>query len=224
MLVIMKYTFTTSPLPFAPPLSTISFSMASYFFSVPSPSPESSNEGDELVHEITSVDLEAEINETQSTHSGTESDAFSRLIVTQITNAGRLPSYGSEGAAGMDVHAAEEITIPPHQRSKVGTGIAVEWRCEYPAAYYLRVAPRSSLAVRKGIDIGAGVIDSDYRGEISVVVFNHGPDPYTISVGDRIAQLIWTRCDQIDRIEWAADDEELTETARGTNGFGSTGV
>lgn len=206
----------------------------SYFFAYSSSSPElktdNNNNDDSVSVDLDSIptenmeeDFSESAGERDSENLSAMSAALSRLIVRSLSNTARLPVYSSDGAAGMDVHAAEEVTIPAGEYKKVGTGIAIEWRSDYPESYYMRVAPRSGLAARNGINVGAGVIDSDYRGEISVILFNHGKEPYTASIGDRIAQLIWTRCDQIDRIEWAADDG-LTETARGTDGFGSTGV
>ena len=136
-----------------------------------------------------------------------------------------LPSYETLWAAGADIRAClgpgEEMVIKPGERVLIPTGLAME----IPQGYEIQVRPRSGLSLKTGLLIvnSPGTIDSDYRGEIGVILFNHGKEPYTASVGDRIAQLIWTRCDKIDRIEWAADDN-LTETTRVTGGFGSTGV
>lgn len=126
-----------------------------------------------------------------------------------------LPRRGSPMAAGADLHAAVDVRIEPGQRRLVPTGIAVE----IPVGHYGRIAPRSGLAVRHGIDTLAGVVDSDYRGEVSVLLINLGELPVELRAGDRIAQLI---------IEQAAPSvyvwaESLAETDRGEGGFGSTG-
>ena len=129
----------------------------------------------------------------------------------------QLPTRGSEKAAGMDLHAAEACTIPPGGRGLVKTGLAVA----VPPLTYGRVAPRSGLAYKKGIDVGAGVIDEDYRGEVGVILFNFGEQAFEVKVGDRIAQLILERI-VAPPIELVVG--ELPRTNRGSGGFGSTGV
>ena len=126
-----------------------------------------------------------------------------------------LPSRGSEKAAGMDLHSAEDCIIEPTERRLVSTGIAVA----VPHSTYGRVAPRSGLAVKHGIDVLAGVVDEDYRGEVKVALINHGTEPFVVNKGDRIAQLI---IESISRpvIEVVAS---LEDTTRGSGGFGSTG-
>lgn len=128
---------------------------------------------------------------------------------------GALPRYGSDGAAGADLAASAEVLLPPGGRSAVPTGIQVE----IPPGHVGLVWPRSGLAVRHGIDTLAGVIDSDYRGEIKVVLVNHGTETVRIARGDRIAQLL------IQRVERAAfvPCGDLAPTGRGEDGFGSTG-
>ena len=132
-----------------------------------------------------------------------------------VAGDGALPRYGSEGAAGADLTASAEAVLPPGGRSAVPTGIHVE----IPPGHVGLVWPRSGLAVRHGIDTLAGVIDSDYRGEIKVVLVNHGTEPVRIAPGDRIAQLL------VQRVERAAfvPGADLASTGRGENGFGSTG-
>ena len=127
----------------------------------------------------------------------------------------RLPTRGSEGAAGLDLYAVEGITIAVGKRAAVRTGLSVA----IAPGYYGRVAPRSGLAMKHGIDVLAGVIDSDYRGEIVCVLINLGDDSFFVEAGSRIAQLI-VEAIASPQPEWA---EELTETTRGTGGFGSTG-
>lgn len=130
------------------------------------------------------------------------------------TNA-RLPTRGSPHAAGLDLYAVESLTIPSGGRTGVRTGLAVA----IPAGFYGRVAPRSGLAMRHGIDVLAGVIDCDYRGEIICALVNHGEEAFVIEQGTRIAQLVIEAIITPEPV-WA---EELDETTRGAGGFGSTG-
>jgi dUTP diphosphatase len=126
-----------------------------------------------------------------------------------------LPEYSSLGAAGADLYANEALTLAPGQRAPVATGV----RVEIPPGYAGLVWPRSGLAVRHGIDTLAGVIDSDYRGEVRVVLVNHGQDPVHIEPGDRIAQLVMQK---VERVVFTSANE-LAGTMRGEGGFGSTG-
>lgn len=128
----------------------------------------------------------------------------------------KLPQRSSAFAAGADLFCAEQCTIAPGQRHLISTGLAVE----IPAGYYGRVAPRSGLAVRSGIDVMAGVIDADYRGELRVLAINLGAAEVKFEVGDRIAQLIIESVPPAS-FEWS---EELDDTERGEGGFGSTGT
>jgi len=140
---------------------------------------------------------------------------FERLPFKRLHPEARLPSRGSAGAAGLDLCAVERVTIGPGGRASVRTGLAVA----IPAGFYGRVAPRSGLAVRHGIDVLAGVIDSDYRGEILCALVNPGREPFEIEPGARIAQLVVEAIATPDPA-WA---EDLEETDRGAGGFGSTG-
>lgn len=130
-----------------------------------------------------------------------------------------LPAYQTEHAAGADVCAAvdEPITLKPGGRELIATGFA----CEIPAGYELQVRPRSGLAYRHGVTVlnTPGTIDADYRGEIKVLLINHGPEPFEIKRGERIAQLVLAPVTQ------AAFEESqsLSNTTRGQGGFGSTG-
>ena len=127
-----------------------------------------------------------------------------------------LPNRGSDGAVGYDLYSDEDIVIDSSRRALVGTGIAIV----LPVGTYGRVAPRSGLALKHGIHAGAGVIDRDYRGEVKVLLFNHGETAFTVKRGDRIAQLILERCETPDvRVVDTLDD-----TTRGAGGFGSTGI
>jgi dUTP pyrophosphatase len=128
-----------------------------------------------------------------------------------------LPEYATEGAAGMDVLAAEDVTLLPGARHAVATGLALA----IPPGYEIQVRPRSGLALKHGISVpnSPGPIDSDYRGELKVILFNHGADAFSIRRGDRIAQLVLA---PVVRASWLKVDE-LDETSRGEGGFGSTG-
>jgi dUTP pyrophosphatase len=136
-------------------------------------------------------------------------------IEMRVDGTGSLPDYATEGAAGADLRAAEAVTLAPGARSAVATGISVE----IPPGHVGLVWPRSGLAVRQGIDTLAGVIDSDYRGEVKVVLVNHGTEPFAIAAGDRIAQLLVQPVARV-RFTRAA----LAPTGRGAGGFGSTGA
>jgi dUTP pyrophosphatase len=129
-----------------------------------------------------------------------------------------LPTYATEHAAGMDVVAAEELTLAPGTRHAVATGFAIA----IPAGYEVQVRPRSGLALKHGITClnTPGTIDSDYRGEVKVILANLGAEPFEIRRGDRIAQLVPAVVQQAR----FAEVEELDETVRGAGGFGSTGV
>lgn len=128
-----------------------------------------------------------------------------------------LPAYATEGAAGMDVLSAEDLTLAPGARHAVATGLAIA----IPPGFEVQVRPRSGLALKHGITVpnSPGTIDSDYRGELKVILINHGSDPFEIRRGDRIAQLVLA---PVTRASWLVSDE-LDETARGEGGFGSTG-
>jgi len=138
------------------------------------------------------------------------------LRVKRLNDDAILPTRGSGGAVGYDLYSTQELVVSPTQRALVGTGIAVV----LPVGVYGRVAPRSGLAVKHGIQVGAGVVDPDYTGEIKVVLFNHGDKDFEIKKGDRIAQLVLERCETPDIQEIGA----VEETDRGSGGFGSTGV
>ena len=128
-----------------------------------------------------------------------------------------LPRYATEGAAGMDVVAAEDLTLAPGARHAVATGFAMA----IPAGYEVQVRPRSGLALKHGITClnTPGTIDSDYRGEVKVILANLGSEDFVIARGDRIAQLVPAPVQRSDLDEVAS----LDETARGSGGFGSTG-
>ncbi|HZI17993.1 MAG TPA: dUTP diphosphatase [Pyrinomonadaceae bacterium] len=128
----------------------------------------------------------------------------------------RLPTRGSRHAAGLDLYSVEAVTVEPGGRAAVRTGLAVA----VPEGFYGRVAPRSGLAVRHGVDVLAGVVDSDYRGELVCAIINHGSEPFVAEKGTRIAQLVVEAIITPEPV-WA---DELDETVRGAGGFGSTGA
>lgn len=129
-----------------------------------------------------------------------------------------LPAYATPGAAGMDVVAAEDVTIAPGARHAVATGFAMA----IPEGYEVQVRPRSGLALKAGVTClnTPGTIDSDYRGEVKVILANLGAEPFVVKRGDRIAQLVPAPVLRAALVEVAA----LDETARGAGGFGSTGT
>lgn len=137
------------------------------------------------------------------------------LRVKRLSPDATLPVRGSPGAVGYDLYALQGCIILPGRRGVVPTGISVE----LPPGCYGRIAPRSGLAVRHGIQVGAGVVDPDYTGELKVVLFNHDSAPYAIKPGYRIAQLVLEKC-LVPDIE---EVTEVSETERGEGGFGSTG-
>lgn len=128
-----------------------------------------------------------------------------------------LPAYATAGAAGMDVLAAEDVILAPGARHAVATGLAMA----IPPGFEIQVRPRSGLALKHGISVpnSPGTIDSDYRGELKVILINHGTEPFAVCRGDRIAQIVLA---PVIRASWLPV-EELDETARGEGGFGSTG-
>ena len=128
-----------------------------------------------------------------------------------------LPEYATAGAAGMDVLSAEDVTLVPGARHAVATGLALA----IPAGFEIQVRPRSGLALKHGISVpnAPGTIDSDYRGELKVILINLGTADFAVRRGDRIAQLVLA---PVVRASWLKVDE-LDETARGEGGFGSTG-
>ncbi|PWN40699.1 dUTP diphosphatase [Ceraceosorus guamensis] len=149
--------------------------------------------------------------------STTTAPSTSKLLV-QLDAAhpgAKLPTRGSAFAAGYDLYASQGSVLKARARGIVPTGI----RLAIPEGCYGRVAPRSGLASKHGIDVGAGVIDSDYRGLLGVLLFNLSEEDFTINEGDRIAQLVIERI-ATPEVEQVAD---LDATVRGAGGFGSTG-
>lgn len=129
-----------------------------------------------------------------------------------------LPSYATPGSAGMDLRSCETTSLAPGEYKAVGTGIFLE----IPEGFEGQVRPRSGLALKHGITLlnSPGTVDSDYRGEIKVILVNHGPETFEIAVGDRIAQIIFGRVYTAE----LAENADLHETERASGGFGSTGI
>lgn len=129
-----------------------------------------------------------------------------------------LPHYATSGAAGMDVVSAENLILEPGARHAVATGLSLA----IPAGFEIQVRPRSGLALKHGITVPntPGTIDSDYRGELKVILINHGSTAFPIARGDRVAQLVLA---PVTQARWDQVDE-LDDTVRGAGGFGSTGV
>jgi len=146
----------------------------------------------------------------------TAAPALEAMLVKRLSAAAVLPQRGSAAAAGFDLSAAEATVIPAGGKGVVKTGLSIA----IPEGTYARVAPRSGLAVKKMIQAGAGVVDHDYRGEVGVVLFNHGTEDFSVAIGDRVAQLILEKISTVG----CHEVESLDETQRGCGGFGSTGV
>ena len=144
---------------------------------------------------------------------------MAKVLIKKLDPAVELPSYKSEGASGMDLMALlnEPINLKPNSSCLVPTGLAVAFSSDFE----IQIRPRSGLAAKNSISVlnTPGTIDSDYRGEIKVILFNHGKNNFLINNKDRIAQMILTPVIKMDLEE----TDDLPETIRGEGGFGSTG-
>ena len=141
-------------------------------------------------------------------------------VFSVLKEGALLPEYQTSGSAGADLHAylAEPVTLKPMERRLIPTGLFVE----LPAGYELQVRPRSGLALKHGVTVlnTPGTVDSDYRGELCVLLINFGSEPFTVQKGDRIAQAVVAQAVQVSFVQTDA----LSETGRGVNGYGSTGI
>jgi dUTP pyrophosphatase len=137
------------------------------------------------------------------------------LSFKQLDSRAKLPSRGTAFSAGLDIYSIAEVRIEPKQRCLARTGLSVA----IPAGFYGRVAPRSGLAVKNGLDVLAGVIDSDYRGELCCALYNSGDETIVLPAESKICQLIIEKIITPTPV-WADD---LDVTSRGEGGFGSTG-
>uniref|UniRef100_A0A8C6T7W0 Deoxyuridine 5'-triphosphate nucleotidohydrolase n=1 Tax=Neogobius melanostomus TaxID=47308 RepID=A0A8C6T7W0_9GOBI len=142
-------------------------------------------------------------------------DARPVLKFAKLSEHATTPTRGSVKAAGYDLYSAYDYIVGPMDKAIVKTDIQIA----VPPGHYGRVAPRSGLAVKHFIDVGAGVVDEDYRGNVGVVLFNFNKEPFEVKKGDRVAQLVCERICYPDLQEL----ETLDETERGAGGFGSTG-
>ncbi len=142
-----------------------------------------------------------------------------KIAFTKLSDKAIVPSQHSTADAGYDLASVEAYTLKPGERKLLKTNIA----CAIPQGYYGRVAPRSGLAYKKGIDVLAGVIDSGYRGDIGIVLINLGQEDFEVQEGDRIAQFI---IEKYHTVEWTevATVEDLDASERGEWGFWSSGV
>ena len=138
------------------------------------------------------------------------------MSVTLLSNSAILPKRGSELAAGLDLYSPVSGTIEPLQRILVPLDISIE----LPKGTFGHILPRSGLALKNGIHVGAGVIDEDYRGNVGVLLFNLGNTPFVFKAGDRIAQLVIKSYENVNLVQKA----KLDDSHRGSGGFGSTGV
>lgn len=146
------------------------------------------------------------------------SDTYVLWINYEVDDQELLPKYQTQGSSGCDVKSAVDVVIPAGQRSIVPTGL----KLEVPVGFEAQVRPRSGLAAKHGITVlnSPGTIDSDYRGEVKVILLNTSDEDFIIKKGDRIAQLVFS---QVYRAIFKKD-LSLTQTDRGTGGFGSTGT
>ena len=142
------------------------------------------------------------------------------ISIKKLNINAEIPTYKTKGASGADLYACldDDIKINPNEFKGIKTGISVE----IPVGFEMQVRPRSGLALKNGITVlnSPGTIDSDYRGEIVVILINHGKEPFLVKNGDRIAQIVLAKTEQANFIE----KDKLTETERNQNGFGSTGI
>ena len=140
-----------------------------------------------------------------------------RLKVKRVSDAARLPAYSRLGDAGLDLYAIESLDLLPGQSALVRTGIAIE----LPAGHEAQIRPRSGLALKHGITVlnSPGTIDQGYRGEIGIILINHGSQPFRVEPGAKIAQMVIQAVTTVE----VEEIEDLSDSQRGADGFGSTG-
>lgn len=141
-----------------------------------------------------------------------------KLKIQKVNEDAIIPKYANFGDAGFDLHAVVNDILKPGERKLIGTGL----RFEIPEGFEIQVRPRSGLALKKGISIvnSPGTVDSGYRGDVGIIMINHGQEDFPINKGDRIAQAV------LNKVERAEIEEvnELSDSERGEGGFGSTGI
>ena len=135
------------------------------------------------------------------------------ILIKKNNEQATIPTQATEGDAGYDLYSLEEVTLAPMARAVVKTGISIA----IPMGFYGRVAPRSGLAVKKGLDVLAGVVDAGYRGDVGVVLINLSSENITLEKQSKVAQLIFEKCHDVDWIETA----DLSDSERGKGGYGS---
>jgi dUTP pyrophosphatase len=140
------------------------------------------------------------------------------LKVLLLNKRARLPERNNPTDAGLDIFSTENISIPSKSWQTISTGISIS----LPDGFYAKISPRSGLAAKHGIDVFAGIVDSSYRGEVKVVLYNAGVKEYNINIGDKIAQLVIHECKLWDSIE-VFSINDLGSSERGEKGFNSSG-
>jgi dUTP pyrophosphatase len=172
---------------------------------------------EEYIRELDIEIKELQLKKLQNEYKDTQQPI---LKFKKLTPDAKIPSYQTEGSAGFDFHSAskEDIVIKPHQTQAIPTGLV----CSFSSDFEIQIRSRSGLALKNNIAVlnAPGTIDSDYRGEIKVILHNHGPEDFIVKYNDRIAQGVFAPVKQ-PVIQEVSDVEE---TSRGTGGFGSTGV
>ena len=156
---------------------------------------------------------------TAKTKNISKSEAhYLKVLVKKLDNGVKIPSYAHDGDAGVDLYANQEVAVEPGAIALVPTGIKIA----IPLGFEAQVRPKSGLALNHGITVlnTPGTIDAGYRGEVGVIVVNHGKEQFTIEKGKKIAQMVFNKVEKAELEEV----EELDETSRNTDGFGSTGL
>jgi dUTP pyrophosphatase len=140
-----------------------------------------------------------------------------KVLISKNQQNSIIPTRGSSRAAGYDLYSTESYVLKPGERKLFKTGLIMA----IPSGMYGRIAPRSGLAFKKGIDVLAGVIDEDYRGDVGVILINLGQEDFSVTTGDRIAQIIFEIYNEVEFTE-AIKENDLGNTERGSSGYGST--
>merc|ERR1712012_478302 len=185
-------------------------SIPSYLCEMPGTTPEKRPRNETQASEAEATIPKCELDMSKS------ATGRSVLKFAKLSQNAYAPTKGSARAAGYDLRSAYDCTIPANGKAIVKTDIQIR----VPEGTYGRIAPRSGLAAKHHIDVGAGVVDEDFTGNVGVVLFNHAAEEFSVAKGDRIAQLV---CEKIE-YPVLEECESLEDTARGSGGFGSTGT